>query len=148
MLQTAQDGVMSDRPLIFIGHSFGGLIVEQAVVKANSSSNMYRYIVELIGGVVFLGTPHRGSKSQKWGSILAHLAKLIELGETTLMADVDEKSTKIFDLVFEFMRVMIRLDLVWNNAAMCFCENLPTNYLRRVVRIGFEKQMSSMVRFF
>lgn len=139
---------MSDRPLVFIGHSFGGLVIEQAVVKANSGSSMYGDLVKVIGGVVLLGTPHRGSRTQKWGSILAHLASLMELGETTLMEDVDEKSMKIFDLVFEFMRLMIRLDLVGNNAAMCFCENLPTNYLRRVVRIGPQKQMSSMVRLY
>ena|SRR2546423_6942480 len=49
------------KPLIFVGHSFGGLVTEQAVVKASSAGSMYEYLAQLIGGVVLFGTPHQGS---------------------------------------------------------------------------------------
>ena len=68
-----QNGAVLDRLLIFIGHSFGGLVIEQAVVQANSAGGRYEYLVKLIGGVILLGTPHRGSGSQKWGLIVANL---------------------------------------------------------------------------
>jgi hypothetical protein len=124
------------------------LVIEQAVVKANSAGSAYEYLVNLIGGVVLLGTPHQGSKSQKWGAILARLANLMEYGETVLMDDVDEKSMKVFDLVFGFMQIMIRTDLAKMNAAVCFCENRPTDYSQRLVKGGgwIRNQVSAMVR--
>ncbi len=138
---------MHDRPLIFIGHSFGGLVIEQAVVRANSAGDRYEYLVKLIGGVVLLGTPHQGSKSQKWGSILANLAKVVDYGETGLMEEVDEKSMKIFDMVSTFKRIMISMDLA-KAAVICFYENRPTNYMSRVIktRQWTPSQTSSMVR--
>jgi hypothetical protein len=138
---------VSDRPLIFIAHSFGGLVVEQAVVKANAAGSPYEELLRMLGGVVLLGTPHQGSKSQKWGSIVAQIAHLVEYGETVLIEDVDEKSMKVFDLVYEFMQIMIHTDLAKTNAVMCFCENRPTDYLRRFVSLGswFHETTSTVV---
>ena len=138
---------MQNRPLIFIGHSFGGLVIEQAVVQANSAGGRYEYLVRLIGGIVFLGTPHQGSKSQGWGSIVANLANLFDYGESGLMKEVDEKSMKIFDLVSEFKKIMISTDLA-KSAVICFYENRPTNYLQRVINTGqwIRRYTSSMVR--
>ena len=118
------------------------------MVKANSVGSQYEYLVNLIGGFVLLGTPHQGSKTQKWGSILAHLAHMIEYGETGLLEEVDEKSMKIFDLVCEFMQIMIRTDMAKRHAVVCFCENQPTDYLKRVVTLGrvIHSKTSSMVR--
>ena len=142
-----QDGTASDRPLIFIGHSFGGLVIEQAIVQANSVGGRYEYLVKLVGGVVLLGTPHQGSKSQKWGSIIANLAILVGYGEDGLMKEVDEKSMKIFDLISDFKKIMISADLA-KTAVVCFYENRPTNYLSRVLMTGqwIQRQTSSIVR--
>ena len=147
LLWQPQNGAVPDRPVIFIGHSFGGLVIEQALVQANSTGGRYEYLVKLVGGVVLLGTPHQGLKSQKWGSIIANLANLIDCGEIGLMKEVDEKSMKIFDLISDFKKIMIRMDLA-KTAVICFYENLPTNYLSRVIKTGpwFQKQISSMVR--
>lgn len=123
-------------------------MIEQAIVTANSAGSMYEYLVQLVGGIVLLGTPHRGSKMQEWGAILARLGSLMDCGETVLMNEVDEKSMKMFDMVFEFMQIMIRTDLARTNAAVCFYENLPTNYSQRVGRMGswIKEQTSAMVR--
>ena len=138
---------MQRRPLIFIGHSFGGLVIEQAVVQANSAGGRYEYLVRLIGGIIFLGTPHQGSKSQKWGLIMANLANLIDHGESGLMNEVNETSMKIFDMICEFQKIMISTDLA-KSAVICFYENRPTNYLQRVFKTGkwIQKHTSSMVR--
>lgn len=114
-------------------------MIEQAVVQANSAGGKYEYLVELIGGVVLLGTPHRGSKSQKWGSIMASLASLTGFGETVLMEEVSEKSMKIFDLVSEFQSIAYRIGLA-ETGVICFYENLPTNYLSRVTNIAHQLQ--------
>ena len=149
LLRCLQDGTASDRPLIFIGHSFGGLVIEQAIVKANFVGSGYEYLVKLIGGVVLLGTPHQGSKSQRWGSIMANMANVFGCGEDGLMKEVNEKSMKIFDLVSDFTQIMINTDLA-KTAVVCFYENRPTNYMSRVLKTGpwIQKQISSMVRTF
>ena len=101
---------------------------------ASSVASPYINLLDYLGGVVLFGTPHKGSKVQKWGAILAHLAQMIEYGETILMADVDENLMKIFDLRFDFMQFVIRTGLA--EAIVCFCENRPTNYVRRIGSLG------------
>ncbi|KAJ6785086.1 hypothetical protein PWT90_03543 [Aphanocladium album] len=51
------------RPIIFVGHSFGGLVIKQ-ILSSNAPRVQYenhRDLLSSIAGVVFLGTPHRGS---------------------------------------------------------------------------------------
>ncbi|VUC37223.1 unnamed protein product [Clonostachys rosea] len=52
------------RPLILIGHSFGGLIVAQALVKAKQLDRdpnpSIRALYDAIIGILFFATPHRG----------------------------------------------------------------------------------------
>ncbi|KKK19651.1 hypothetical protein ARAM_001652 [Aspergillus rambellii] len=58
------------RPIIFVGHSFGGLVVKKAmtmasqVLNTNASREEYknnRDLLSAMSGIIFLGTPHRGS---------------------------------------------------------------------------------------
>ncbi|KAH7120233.1 hypothetical protein B0J13DRAFT_411952, partial [Dactylonectria estremocensis] len=51
-----------DRPLIFIAHSLGGIIVKDMLAKSASSTEAkLRNVVKSSAAVIFLGTPHRGS---------------------------------------------------------------------------------------
>ena len=50
------------RPLIFVAHSLGGILVKEMLATAASSSdNGLRNIIDVTAAVIFLGTPHRGS---------------------------------------------------------------------------------------
>ncbi|KAK5657168.1 hypothetical protein OQA88_3225 [Cercophora sp. LCS_1] len=46
------------RPIVFLGHSLGGVVIKQALVISQSSDP---YILKSTKLIVFLGTPHRGS---------------------------------------------------------------------------------------
>ncbi|KAL7271104.1 hypothetical protein RUND412_006160, partial [Rhizina undulata] len=54
------------RPLIFIGHSFGGIIIVQSLVEAATRKGEIdalvgnSYLVAATCAVIFFGTPHRG----------------------------------------------------------------------------------------
>lgn len=48
------------RPVVFIAHSFGGVVVAEALVMARTREN-YAGLLDLITGGIFLGTPFRGS---------------------------------------------------------------------------------------
>ncbi|KAI0405415.1 hypothetical protein F4802DRAFT_597245 [Xylaria palmicola] len=80
------------RPLIFIGHSFGGIVIEQALVTANTHDN-YRHLAIATTGIIFLGTPHRGTAATKW---VEELEKKAQTMPNTMLAyyfcdDKDEK---------------------------------------------------------
>src|SRR5262249_22597790 len=65
-----------DRPLLFITHSLGGLVVKQKV-RHGKTSEVPRYtdFARRIRAIVFLSTPHRGSDYAVFGT---HLSKVIE----------------------------------------------------------------------
>ncbi|RPB18413.1 hypothetical protein L211DRAFT_796967 [Terfezia boudieri ATCC MYA-4762] len=60
------------RPIIFIAHSFGGILVKRALVIASRSNDQgYRQIYEMTKGVIFLGTPHKGAIISRIGRVVA-----------------------------------------------------------------------------
>jgi len=53
---------IGDRPLIFITHSMGGLMVKEIVVQSITAGDQeWGRLVGNIVGIVFCGTPHRGA---------------------------------------------------------------------------------------
>ena len=49
-----------DRPLIFIAHSLGGLVLKQALIQLASRDNFDRQIVQSTYGILFFGVPNQG----------------------------------------------------------------------------------------
>ncbi|CVL05354.1 uncharacterized protein FMAN_10786 [Fusarium mangiferae] len=51
-----------DRPIIFVAHSLGGILVkEMLALSSNSDNPTQKAVVQSTAAVIFLGTPHRGS---------------------------------------------------------------------------------------
>ncbi|PWY83619.1 hypothetical protein BO70DRAFT_379376 [Aspergillus heteromorphus CBS 117.55] len=63
------------RPIIFIGHSFGGLIIKQALVSSNhAGEGKPGYgLCNHTKGFIFLGVPHKGSSFTVAGEIVSLL---------------------------------------------------------------------------
>ncbi|KUI70689.1 Serine/threonine-protein phosphatase 6 regulatory ankyrin repeat subunit B [Cytospora mali] len=65
----------SERPLILVGHSFGGLIIEQALVLArgpaadDDTRAQHESLANSFAGAIFLGTPHAGSSYTLLGKL-------------------------------------------------------------------------------
>jgi hypothetical protein len=57
-------------PIYFIGHSLGGLVIEQALVECIKSDPSLKPVAEQAAGIIFMGTPHEGSHLAKWGQWL------------------------------------------------------------------------------
>lgn len=61
---------LGERPLVFVAHSMGGLLVKQLLRRAESSAREYGRVLEATRGVVFLSTPHAGSPLATIANIL------------------------------------------------------------------------------
>ncbi|KAL7271956.1 hypothetical protein RUND412_005262 [Rhizina undulata] len=65
------------RPIIFIGHSFGGIVIAQSLVEAATrkaemdSFTGNSYLVAATCAVIFFGTPHRGISMEDVRKMLA-----------------------------------------------------------------------------
>ncbi|KAK2777653.1 hypothetical protein FQN52_003019 [Onygenales sp. PD_12] len=64
------------RPIIFVAHSLGGIVVKDALSLSKNEKNFYKEILPASAGVCFLGTPHRGSKAASIGKIAFEVSKL------------------------------------------------------------------------
>ncbi|KAK3947252.1 hypothetical protein QBC32DRAFT_93420 [Pseudoneurospora amorphoporcata] len=53
---------MEKRPLLFIAHCFGGLVVMQALLEAARNPKDWPGIYNAVIGIVFFGTPFRGAE--------------------------------------------------------------------------------------
>ena len=74
---------IGDRPLIFITHSMGGLVVKDLIRTAQNFDDK-KAIIQQTQGIVFLSTPHQGS----------HLANLIDNFHALTKATVNVKELK------------------------------------------------------
>ncbi|KAG7293507.1 hypothetical protein NEMBOFW57_003559 [Staphylotrichum longicolle] len=72
----------AERPLVFVGHSLGGLVIKEALIRSseyyfNEQDEELGAVYACTKGIVFLGTPHRGSELTPYGHIVAKVAKLL-----------------------------------------------------------------------
>ncbi|KAG7429088.1 Ankyrin repeat domain-containing protein 50 [Fusarium oxysporum f. sp. raphani] len=130
-LRNKRDRQATGRPLIFIGHSFGGNLIEQAIVSASRQSG-YLEIAESTVGVVFLGTPHRGSAAASWGVLITSLAPPQLTAENRILKDLEEQSSSLTDRLHDFSRWLF----VESVPVVCFFEQLATDYSSRMGAVG------------
>ncbi|KAH8648214.1 hypothetical protein BGZ60DRAFT_553049, partial [Tricladium varicosporioides] len=61
-----------ERPIIFICHSLGGLIVKRALVNAKSN-RAYTPIAHATFGIVFFATPHQGTDMATYATVVSKI---------------------------------------------------------------------------
>jgi pimeloyl-ACP methyl ester carboxylesterase len=75
------NGQVGGRPLIFVAHSLGGLVVKKIIEMCHKSpSGEFGFIDDYVRGIVFLATPHDGS----YFATLAYLARLFYRSSVTV----------------------------------------------------------------
>ncbi|KAK7711789.1 hypothetical protein SLS64_005056 [Diaporthe eres] len=77
---TETAGKIARRPLFFICHSIGGLVVKLALTQASRSSK-FRSILEDCYGVTFFATPHRGSSYLSISDFGISIQQLLHLSQ-------------------------------------------------------------------
>ncbi|KAK0722611.1 hypothetical protein B0T26DRAFT_641226 [Lasiosphaeria miniovina] len=104
------------RPLILLGHSFGGLVVKMALVRAaavqrnDSRYDNYQSFLRSVAGVLFLGTPHAGSNfailANSWGRFLSKVRYDVSLDLIKLLRPLAvEGGAALDDLEEDFQSI-------------------------------------------
>ncbi|RFU74219.1 alpha beta-hydrolase [Trichoderma arundinaceum] len=91
------------RDLIFVAHSYGGLVVKKALLLATANRSQNN-VVESTKAILFLGTPHRGSSFSVWGRWQAQALWLLG-SNPSILADLYYDSASLRDLHDEFARI-------------------------------------------
>ncbi|KAJ6032487.1 peptidase C14 [Penicillium herquei] len=116
-------------PLIFIGHSLGGIIIKQALCGVDSQE-----ILNETCGVIFLGTPHQGSNVSITGTILTSLTGIFG-SDSTLLLSLRHHDKGLTDLAERFNAHRVKSPLGEMLPVISFYETKPT-YLFRYISLG------------
>ncbi|KAK3936743.1 ankyrin repeat-containing domain protein [Diplogelasinospora grovesii] len=91
-----------DRPIIFICHSLGGLVVKRALVTTRLTDE-YSSIKNATYCIAFFGTPHRGANGVALGDIAASIARFaLRKATNTFLEALKKDSLFADDLVKDF----------------------------------------------
>ncbi|KAF5581731.1 ankyrin protein [Fusarium pseudocircinatum] len=93
-----------DRPLIFIAHSLGGLVVKRAILLCATNDD-WKAIKQATKSIVFMGTPHMGSEKAEDLVVVQKLASLMKLQTavaTNLTKELRAFSNSVQDINMEF----------------------------------------------
>jgi triacylglycerol esterase/lipase EstA (alpha/beta hydrolase family) len=110
------------RPIVWVAHSLGGIVVKKAIVNAYVSGSHYKSIHDTTRGVIFFGTPHQGGRGATFGDHLAKICRVVS-GDVrnNIMEALRKDSMFASDINRDFARRARALDL----RVLNFIESLP-----------------------
>ncbi|KAI0383731.1 hypothetical protein F5Y04DRAFT_249567 [Hypomontagnella monticulosa] len=108
-----------NRPLVFICHSLGGLIVKKALVLS-AIDRKYEPILRSTHGIVFFGTPHNGGNYAGVGSIISNIGRsLLGNPSNDFINALSRNSHVLVAITDDFRHLSEQLQFI------CFYETLP-----------------------
>ncbi|KAH8891083.1 hypothetical protein GQ53DRAFT_842009 [Thozetella sp. PMI_491] len=126
----------NDIPIIFVCHSLGGIVCEDALASSKSSAESHlAKILECTHGILFLGTPHSGS-------ILACLSQLVAqavspgVGTNISTLEVLRRDSEVLARIKDGFHSMLRSQSLQGHRLLsitCFYEELATAGIGEVV---------------
>ncbi|KFY29271.1 hypothetical protein V493_02446 [Pseudogymnoascus sp. VKM F-4281 (FW-2241)] len=91
---------IGSKPIIFVAHSMGGLVVKKAYVLGKHDKQ-YSSLIAQVYGILFLATPHRGAQYAK---MLNNILSTAPLGAApkAYVAELDTQSSSLQDINEQF----------------------------------------------
>lgn len=117
------------RPLFFVAHSLGGLVCKQAIIRSrHNAEHRLQDIFTSLRGIIFMGTPHRGSWASYWASIAMSKIGMIKSINSSLL-DVLQKDNALLEALHVEFISMIQDQLVCGRHIhlLCCFEEMPTS---------------------
>ncbi|EJT68935.1 hypothetical protein GGTG_13524 [Gaeumannomyces tritici R3-111a-1] len=99
------------RPLIFVAHSLGGLVCKEAILHSrNHPESHLRDIFDCTKGIIFMGTPHKGSWMADWGRIPARAIGLVKSTNESLLGILETKDQFLESIQGRFLDMSERVE--------------------------------------
>ncbi|MDJ0726286.1 MAG: hypothetical protein QNJ38_14325 [Prochloraceae cyanobacterium] len=109
---------IGDRPIVFITHSLGGLLVKQMLCNAlQFGTDEWKLILKQTKGIVFLSTPHSGSDLATW---IDYIGKI--LGSSVSVKELQANDSRLRDLNLTYRNN----SQLKNIPIKVYCENQKT----------------------
>ncbi|MCJ1394832.1 hypothetical protein MMC18_007712 [Xylographa bjoerkii] len=84
------------RPIIFVVHSLGGLVLKSAHKRITGLSRCRLY------GIIFAGTPHQGGEGVAWGKRLVSIVSIFRNTNTEMLQHLERDSEEVQRLLRDF----------------------------------------------
>ncbi|RSL37906.1 hypothetical protein CEP53_015375, partial [Fusarium sp. AF-6] len=123
------------RSLIFVMHSLGGLLVQNALDLSRSSPEPHLMKLESSTiGLVFMGTPHFGADKAKWGSFCATMLGMVKKTNKSIVQILNPESEMLASIQKRFHEVLrLRQAKGQPLNITCFYEEMPLPVFGTVV---------------
>ncbi len=125
----------SSRPLIFVAHSLGGLVCKKAILLSRNNPEAHLCgIFNCVKGVIFMGTPHKGSWMADWAKIPASAVGLVKSANKSLLGILETDNQLLESIQVEFWSMVRGLREGGRHFEVtCFFEELPLPVVGKVV---------------
>jgi hypothetical protein len=96
-------------PLVFIGHSMGGLIIAKAIALMESRRDLYKKMLESTAGCIFFGTPFLGAEVAATAQMFASQGEMLGMAVNSSLLDFMKPESKMLEELMEtFHRLVTR----------------------------------------
>ncbi|KAL6408559.1 hypothetical protein AUP68_08419 [Ilyonectria robusta] len=134
------------RPIIFICHSLGGIVVKKALILAHERSSLYGGLSNKVFGVVFMATPHRGSSVATWAKIVATAKRSAQLGRGTnveVLAVLQHHSKVLSEISSQFVErgTNLQISTFYETEALDYLNSVIVNKESAVLNHPNEKKL-------
>ncbi|RBA22188.1 hypothetical protein FPRO05_00535 [Fusarium proliferatum] len=108
-LKMSRENMAIPRPITFIGHSMGGLVIAKAICIAATRQDLFPNMFEDIAGCAFFGTPFKGAEAASLACMLSSVGEKLGHATTSKLLELmrpDDES--LAELRKEFVRLVIK----------------------------------------
>ncbi len=125
----------SRRPLILVAHSLGGLVCKEAILLSRDNPEEHlQALFQSVKGIIFLGTPHKGSWMASWSHIPAKALGVVKSTNHSLLEILRESDQFLESIQERFLAMIRHLQKTGRSLELtCFFEELPLLAVGEVV---------------
>ena len=96
------------RPIIFVAHSLGGLVCEQALLICREGDPELEQLFLATRGIIFMGTPHGGSHLATWGHTIARYLDAVRRTNQDILGVLKRNSEVLVGVEQQFQQLLQR----------------------------------------
>lgn len=117
----------SSHAIIFVAHSLGGLVCKETILQSRDHPDPHlRDVFDHTKGIVFMGTPHKGTWLADWGKIAVSAFGLVKSTNTSLLKVLQTDDQFLESLQYKYLEMVRFLETSNRPLKMtCFVEELP-----------------------